>query len=511
MREGTGGIGTMTDGKDNTALGSGLTANLDRLKQDFAYPANFALMIRELYISLFERKAAVIYLESAADTDEIEKRILTPLLSRTEAALQGRNPIDVIRLELVTSRSGKVVGSFGEIIEKVLSGSTILLVDGETQGLSFETSGFEVRQVAEPTIEHVIRGPKESFVESSTVNRSLIRKQLKDQNLIAEILTIGERTAHEVTVMYINDLANPDIVAEVKRRIQNIRVDAVLALPVLEQLIEERPFSLLPSALLTERPDRACAFLLEGHVILLMDNSPSALVVPITFWSLLHSAEDHYMRWAYAIFMRVTRLFALFVAVLTPSIYIAVSTFHEEMIPTDLLLAIAATREKVPFPALLEVLLMEFAFELVREAAIRVPTIIGPTIGIVGALILGQAAVEANIISPILVVIVALTGISSFTIPETSLNFTVRLTRFMLLFASAFMGFFGIGLVIACLLAYLSAYTSFGVPLLSPVAPHYRSSFDTILRKPTRLERIRPHNLKPQDTIRNRTPGRKSK
>jgi spore germination protein KA len=271
---------------------------------------------------------------------------------------------------------------------------------------------------------------------------------------------------------------------------------------MLEQYLDEHPYSLVPSALNTERPDRACAFLLEGHVILIMDNSPAALVMPITIWSLLHSAEDHYMRWAYSNFMRVIRLLALFVAVMTPSVYIAVATFHEEMIPTDLLLAIAATREQVPFPALLEVLLMEFAFELVREAAVRVPTVIGPTIGIVGALILGQAAVEANIISPILVVIVAMTGISSFTIPEPSLNFAVRITRFILLFAAAFMGFFGIALVIACMLAYLTTYTSYGVPFLSPLTPYYRSSADMILRMPLHKERFRPENLRPRDLIR---------
>jgi len=258
----------------------------------------------------------------------------------------------------------------------------------------------------------------------------------------------------------------------------------------------------VPSSLNTERPDRASAFLLEGHVILLMENSPAALVLPITIWSLLHSAEDHYMRWAYSNFMRIIRLLALFVAVMTPSVYIAVATFHEEMIPTDLLLAIAATREKVPFPALLEVLLMEFAFELVREAAIRVPTVIGPTIGIVGALILGQAAVEANIISPILVVIVAMTGISSFTIPEPSLNFAVRITRFILLFVGSFLGFFGIALVIACLLAYLTTCSSYGVPFLSPLTPHYRSSADMILRMPVHKERMRPLNLNPQDVVR---------
>lgn len=498
---------TQRDGKPE--LSTLLAANLDRLKRDFAYPVNQSLIIRNLVIASLKRDAAVLYLEGAADIGEIEKRIIEPLLGRTDANFKYADPVEAVRLELVTHRTGKTAGSFDEIVNLMVDGWTVVLIEGVDQALLFQTSGFESRQVAEPIVEHVIRGPKEAFTESAAVNRSLVRKYLRDRHLIAETLNVGDRAASEVTIMYVMDLADPNIVDEVKRRVREVRADAVPSLPLLEQYLDEHPYSLVPSSLQTERPDRACAFLLEGHVILLMDNSPTALVLPVTLWSLIHSAEDHYMRWAYSNFMRIIRLLALFVAVMTPSVYIAVSTFHEEMIPTDLLLAIAATREKVPFPALLEVVLMEFAFELVREAAIRVPTVIGPTIGIVGALILGQAAVEANIISPILVVIVAMTGISSFTIPEPGLNVTVRITRFILLFVAAFMGFYGIALVIACVLAYLTTYTSFGVPFLSPLTPHFRSSADMILRLPLHRERIRPHNLNPQDTV--RRPERKAK
>ncbi|OUM96628.1 MAG: spore gernimation protein KA [Thermobacillus sp. ZCTH02-B1] len=498
---------TRQDGK--TELSAQLAANLERLKRDFSWPQNQSLVIRNLVVAALKRDAAVLYLEGAADIEEIERRIIEPLVARGPSEFKNADPLDVVRLEIVTHRTGKAAETFDEINGDLLNGWTVLLIEGADRALLFETRGFESRQVPEPIVEHVIRGPKEAFTESAAFNRSLVRKYLRDRHLVAETLTIGDRAASEVTLMYVKDLADPNIVDEVKRRIREVRTDAVTSLPLLEQYIDENPYSLVPNALHTERPDRACAFLLEGHVILLMDNSPAAMVLPITLWSLVHSAEDHYMRWAYSNFMRIIRLLALFVAVLTPSVYIAVSTFHEEMIPSDLLLAIAATREKVPFPALLEVLLMEFAFELVREAAIRVPTVIGPTIGIVGALILGQAAVEANIISPILVVIVAITGISSFTIPEPSLNVTVRITRFILLFAGAFMGFYGIALALACILAYLTTYTSYGVPFLSPLTPHYRSSADMILRLPVHKERIRPHNLNPRDAV--RRPERKSK
>jgi len=491
---------TQRDGK--TELSIRLADNLERFKRDFAYPANQALVIRHLIVGALKCDAAVLFLEGAADVGEVEKRIIEPLMEREQVTFRNGDPIDTVRLEIVTHRTGKTSGAFDEIENSLINGWTVVLLDGADRALLFETRGFESRQVAEPIVEHVIRGPKEAFTESAAVNRSLVRKYLRDRHLVAETFTVGERSASDVTLMYVKDLADPNIVDQVRKRIRSVRTDAVPSLPILEQYLDEHPYSLVPSSLHTERPDRACAFLLEGHVILIMDNSPAALVMPITLWSLTHSAEDHYMRWAYSNFMRIIRLLAVFVAVLTPSVYIAVATFHEEMIPTDLLLAIAATREKVPFPALLEVLLMEFAFELVREAAIRVPTVIGPTIGIVGALILGQAAVEANIISPILVVVVAMTGISSFTIPEPSLNVTVRITRFILLFTGAFMGFFGIALVVACMLAYLTTYTSYGVPFLSPLTPHFRSSADIILRMPVHKERIRPQNLNPRDSVR---------
>lgn len=489
------------------SLSTVLADNLERLKRDFTYPDNTALSIRHLYVPALKTEAALLFLEGAADPVVIENMILEPLLNKTPFEPRHEDVVTAALEEILTSTSGKTVSAFEAINHELLFGRSVVLFDGADNGLTIQTPGFKTRPVATPAVEHVLRGPKEAFVESIATNRSLIRRQLRDRHLVTESVNVGMRAKSEVTILYINDLANPELVEKVRKRVASVEADAVSNLSILEQYIEDRSYSLIPSALQTERPDRACSFLLEGHIVLLMDNSPTAMIVPVTFWALFHTPEDTYLRWAYGNFLRILRLLAIFVALMTPSIYIAISTFHEEMLPTDLLLAIAAARERVPFPALIEVFIMELAFELVREASVRVPTIIGPTIGIVGALILGQAAVEANIISPILVIVVAMTGISSFTIPEISFNFGVRIVRFLNLLVASFLGFFGIALLFTCIIAYMVSFKSFGVPFLAPLSPHYRSSKDMILRPPLWKQWLRPLFTVPQVKKRGPKPG----
>lgn len=487
-------------------LSGRLEENLTWIKQLFAFPDNTALIIRNLRVPALDTEAAIVFLEGAAEPKLIESTIIEPMLAKPSLPHQQPYKLEAVLREIVTSPSGKKIVELPVLPGELLKGNTVLLMDGEAGALSLETPGFQSRSVTEPQVEHVLKGPKEAFIESAAVNRSLIRKQLKERQLVSETVTVGQRSAKDISLLYIKDLADPELVSEMKKRLKAIQADTIANLSILEQYIEERPYSLIPSALLTERPDRACSFLMEGHIVLIMDNSPEAMVVPVTFWALFHTPEDQYLRWAYGNFIRLVRILAVFVALLTPSLYISISTFHEEMIPTDLLLAIGATRERVPFPALIEVLLMEIAFELVREAAVRIPSVIGPTIGIVGALILGQAAVEANLVSPILVIIVALTGISSFTIPEISFNFAVRILRFVMLFAASFMGFFGIALVLTCVIAYMVSFKSFGVPFLSPLSPRYRSSKDLIVRPPVWKQWLRPFNIHPLDKQRKNKP-----
>jgi spore germination protein KA len=474
-----------------------LQGNVAWIKEAFSYPKNHALRIRDVFIPFINKEGTVLYVDGAADTQAIQQHVVEPLLKYVRTPALQEDQVQVMVQQVITGCSVTLLGTDKEIIQDLLMGNTIVLIQGCDQAISIETTGFEARTIGEPKVEHALKGPKESFVESAATNLSQIRRQLKTQNLIAETISLGKEVRCPVTLLYIRNLTNPELVKKVKERIKVIESDSVQNLSMLEQYIEDRPYSIIPSTLTTERPDRTCAFLQEGHVVLIMDNSPYALIAPITFWSLFHTAEDMNLRWVYGNFIRIVRIFAIFVALLTPSIYIAVSTFHEEMLQTDLLLAIAATRERVPFPAFMEVLIMEVAFELVREAGVRVPSVIGPTVGIVGALILGQAAVEANIISPILVIVVAITGLASFAIPEISFNFAVRIFRFILLATATFIGFYGIALLLTCLVCYMVSLKSFDVPFLAPMAPHYRSSKDLVLRPPIWKQWLLPFYTKP--------------
>ncbi|MGE5599565.1 MAG: spore germination protein, partial [Bacteroidota bacterium] len=360
------------------------------------------------------------------------------------------------------------------------------------------------RTIGMPLTENVVRGPQEGFVETLRANTAAIRRHLRAPSLVTELLTVGARNRADVAVMYLHDVANPKLVGEVKRRIEAVgrRVDFVNDSGTLEQLLEDHPRALVPQTLATERPDRCAAFLNEGHVVVLLATSPYALIIPTTFTMFIHTPEDYYLRWPYGTFVRVVRFFAGFVALLLPAFYVAVVNYHREMIPTDLLLAIAATRENVPFPALVEVIIMEGSFELIREAGVRIPSVIGPTIGIVGALILGQAAVAASIVSPILIIIVALTALSSFAVPNYSAAFSLRVLRFVFILLAAVLGFYGLAFGVMALSIHLVSLKSFGVPFMSPIAPYRRPNRDRIARPAVFAQRYRPWQLRPLDLIR---------
>jgi spore germination protein KA len=296
--------------------------------------------------------------------------------------------------------------------------------------------------------------------------------------------------------LYINGIVNPKLLKEVKRRLNTIKIDYVQDSGILQQLLEDNPYAMISGILSTERPDRVAAYMAEGHVVIILDGSPFALIIPVVFWGLLHSPEDYYLFWQFAVLLRWVRLMAFAVALLIPAVYIAITNFHPEMIPTDLLYAIAASREKVPFPVVVEVLLMEISFELIREAGIRIPSVIGPTIGIVGALILGQAAVTATIVSPILVIVVAITGLGSFAIPNYSLSFSLRILRFGFIALGAMFGFYGIGVGLFVMVMQLCGQKTFGVPFMSPVAPFRPTSGDVVTRYPYYMMNEKPGYLR---------------
>ncbi|GLC32592.1 spore germination protein [Clostridium omnivorum] len=492
-------------GKD-IPISDDMNYNLNKLGAIFVYPENKDFIVRDVNISSLDCDGKLIYLLGTASTDLIQTDIIKPLQRKVTPSFINTE-IDVgtyLIRNVISSRNVKMVDTYKQIVDEIVNGNTILLVYGYTRAISISSTEFESRSVEKPTVENSIRGPKESFTESCTVNKSLIRKYLKDPKLVCESLVMEGSVYNEVFILYIKDIASPELISDIKKRIYKIKSDNIQSLSYLEQYIEDKTYSIVPTMLFTERPDRVAAFLQEGHIAIAMQGSPYCLIAPITFWNLFHVPIDQYYRWPYGNFSRIFRALATFLALLTPGLYLAISSYHIDMLPTDLTLAIAASREKLPLPSTLEVLVMQLAFDLMREAGIAAPSLLGNTIGIVGALILGQAAVEANIVSPINVIVVSVTGLASFGITDSSLYFLIRLSSYILLFAGSFLGFFGVSACFTILLAYISTVESFGVPFLSPTTPFYKSSKDTIMKPAIRKQSIRPLNMHPLDKIRSR-------
>jgi spore germination protein KA len=469
-----------------------LEDNLSVIKKLYSIPDNKDVKLRELHLEGFGKNAALIFISTISDVKSIEENILKPLTENTSSSKKVK---DVVSIQMVHE-----IDIFKDAVKDVNKGNALLILDGEAKGYILDCPEFQSRAIDKPESEILIKGPKEAFNEKVVANISLLRKKIRNENLIVEVIEVSQRSHNDVYILYIRGLANEKLVDNIKERLGSLEVNAVQNLSLLEEYIEERNYSLFPSVLTTERPDRAASFLEDGYIALLMDNSPDSMVLPATFWSFFHSPEDHYLRIHYGNFTRALRMVALFITLFTSAIYVGITTFHAEMIPPDLLLAIASSREKVPFPAVIEILIMEAAFELIREAGLRVPSPIGPTIGIVGALILGQAAVEANIISPIVIIVVALGGLSSFAVADLSLNFAVRLIRFAFILSAALFGIYGMTAFFAAGIFYLVSLKSFGVPYLAPLSPTYQSSKDTIFRRLVKNEKFRPGFLKTADS-----------
>jgi spore germination protein KA len=489
-----------TDGCEMKPLTKGLDANLNALKKILHHGTNADVVIREFDIpTIPETRASIIFIDSLASRDTIDFAILQPLMliaNLNDGKTDDR--LEMVKRRLLPGNQVTEVDNLRAVTEDVLSGATCLLIEESDIALSIETRSWEHRSIDKPSAEMVVRGPQEAFNETLKSNLALIRRRMRTPDLISEMLKVGTLSRVDCAVLYIEGLTNPELVDEVKRRILETKADHIQDTGILEQFIEEKPYVLAPQTISTERPDRMAAFLAEGYVGIMLDGSPFGLVLPATFWSLLQSAEDYFLRWPFGAFLRAIRTLALILAIFLPAIYLALTNFHPEMIPTDLLLAIAASREKVPFPTAVEVLIMEISIELIREAGVRIPGVIGPTLGIVGALILGQAAVAASIVSPILVVIVAITALGAFAVPNFNMAFAIRLYRFVYVLLAAALGFYGVAIGVFIQLTTYVNLKSFGVPYMSPVAPYTRSSGDALFRYPVWKSEIRPSFLKPQ-------------
>jgi hypothetical protein len=390
-----------------------------------------------------------------------------------------------------------------EAAENILDGKIIVFFEGDSRMIAFPLTNFEKRTSSEASNENVIRGPREAFLEDIHTNVTMIRRRIKSPDLKMEQLVIGKYTKTKVIISYLEGLCSDDLIEEVKQRISRIKMDGILASSYIEECIDDRPLSPFPQSQKTERPDVAAAALLEGRVVILVDGDPIPLIAPVNFYMFLQAAEDYYQRYFLTSFIRLARYGWLIVSLTFPSFYIAITTFHPEMIPTSLLLSVAASRENVPFPSIVEAFLMELAFEALREAGIRTPKAVGQAIGILGAIIIGQAAVQAGIVSAIMVIIVSITGIASFVIPGYDLGFTVRLLRFPIMILAGTFGIFGLMIGVILIYIHIVSLRSFGMPYLSPTAPLRTSDLkDIFFRAPWWLMQRRPSFSGSSDHIR---------
>lgn len=434
--------------------------------------------------------ASIIYINGLTDQDAVGKLVLAPLM-QTEWShedelgrlIESSLPVSEVRL----------LRTFGECVEQLSGGNPILIVDGHHQGISIAISQTERRSIEEPQAESVIRGPREGFTEELTVNLSLVRRKIRSPLLKSEALTIGKYTGTDVVITYIEGLAIKELVEEVRSRVKRIDIDGILETSYIEEMIEDKSYSPFPQSLVTERPDVVAANLLEGRIGIFVNGTPFVLIVPINFFSLLQSPEDYYDRYLFSTVTRWLRYVFLFMSMLLPSLYVAILSYHQEMIPASLFFSIASSREGVPFPAVVEALIMEIAFEALREAGVRLPKQVGSAVSIVGALVIGQAAVAAGIVSSPMVMVVAITGIASFMVPHYAIGFSLRIIRFPIMLLAGVLGLLGVIMGIIAVLIHMCTLRSFGIPYMSPVATvEQRDLKDILVRAPWWKMNTRP-------------------
>lgn len=481
-------------GDAKTRISTDLELNIDRYQRLFADCAD--IKMRRMALGQNKsRECFIAYIEVSVSNMLLE----TTALGRALAYL-GEAPDEEVNSVLDKNAMGiSDVTPFlyvEDAAQGMLTGDAILFVDGYDKALKIADKGYPGAAIKEPDSEKSIRGSREGFTDSIKMNTALIRKRLRSTRVRVKELEQGVRSHTKVDMVYMQDLAKPMVLEEIQKRLEAYEIDGVLDSGVIEQLAERKWYSPFPQFQTTQRPDRAALAVMEGRVVVLSDNSPVALILPTDFNSFIKTSDDYYNRFEEATFARILRYFAVFFSMALPGLYLAVTNFHTQILPTPLLLSFWEARIGVPFPAALEVILMELSFELLREAGVRLPGAMGNTIGIVGGLIIGQAAVDANIVSPIVVIVVAFTALCSFSIPNEEFAFSFRILKFFLIIMSAWLGFFGLLVGLLVILIHLSRLKSFGIPYLMPFVgadlSGYEDERDSIWRAPFRRLTRRP-------------------
>ncbi|MDU4694637.1 MULTISPECIES: spore germination protein [Paenibacillus] len=447
------------------------------------------VVFRELTIR-GHTKLLMIYVDGMINTETFESNVLKPLIY--EGVPQGLGTIDSITYmceqELFSVMQISKLFDVEATVERILKGSVALLADGEAIACLANMKQVESRSIEESSSEPTLRGPRESFTENLRTNTTLLRRIITTPKLKMKSVTLGTLTKTDVVIAYIEDIVEPKLLEEVLFRVGQIDTKGILESGYIEEAIEDTHLTPFPQMLNSERPDVIASGLLEGKVAILTDGTPFALSVPMTFWTGLQAPDDYYERSMYVFMTRLLRFIFILFGTTTSALYIALTNYHQEMIPTKLMISIASLREHAPFPTIIEVFMMEVVFEGLREAGIRLPKTIGPLVSIVGALVIGEAAVRAGIISAPIVIVVSFAGIASFIVPRYRFGFPLRMLRFPLIILTGMFGLFGLAAGMIVILAHLTRLSPFGVPYLTPVAPLVNGWIkDWVVRYPRKL------------------------
>ena len=446
---------------------------------------------KEIYVSgNKDIKATLIFIDGLVSVSNINDNILKPLTQEGELTQEKNeeNIIDYIVHGSVYHVVSKVKEDLNEVVTDILNGFTALIVNEGNKVIVFETKGFEKRGISDPTSENVLKGSKDAFVETLRVNTALVRRKIKTPDLKLKEMTIGTKSKTQISIIYMDSLADKKMLNDLIERVNDIKSDNIIAPTDFEEYIVDNKYSMFPQVLYTERTDKFCANIMDGKIGIIIDGLPIAYVIPATFSMFLQAPEDYSDNYIITSFIRIVRYMCIAVTLLLPALYIAITTFHQEMIPTELAMSIIRSKDGVPFPSFVELILMLLAFEVLIEAGLRLPKPIGQSVSIIGGLVMGQAAVSAKIVSPAIVVLVAITGIAGFVIPNQDLSNSFRICRLLLTLCSAIFGLFGVSIGVIVLIYYLSSIEIFGIPYMVPYEGNEGKNIikDTFLRLPNK-------------------------
>lgn len=477
----------MEQSSDERNFAEDLDENKRRLLAIMGDSTDFIIRDIELNNSV---RAALFYLDGMVDIAAIQEGVIASLLNRAPH-YEGDIDTETIERHILNNAEVGRVAHIDESLDFMLSGSLLLLLEGHQEAVVVHLPGWKDRGITESNTQSVVRGPQNSFNETLRTNTTLVRRRVKDTRVRLKTIQIGKQTKTDVAIMYVEGVADRELVDNLIQRLQQAEHKNVLEGEYIEELLlENKQKSIFPLVYNTDRPDTISAGIMEAKIAIFIDGTPFVLLVPSLFVDFIQSAEDYYQSSIYSIVIRILRYTALFICMMGPSVYIALTTFHQDMLPTQLVLSLAAQREGVPFPAFLEAILMEVTFEILREAGIRMPRTVGQAVSIVGTIVIGQAAVEASIVSAAMVIVVAITAISSFVIPSYAMSIPIRMIRFIFMIMSATFGFYGLTFGVIILVLHLCSLQSFGVPYMKPFAPYNKSmQSDAIFRFPFRNHR----------------------